>query len=278
MVNRPSYSMLGQSGAIAEVLNEARFVSATDFNVLLTGESGVGKGVLAQFIHENSPRRQRKMLTRKCAAVVQSRLETDLFGHVPGSIADAHTDRTGLFGRADGSTLFLDEVGELGRRLQTRLLGVIENGHNVRLISSTSRDLLERTPEQAFCVDLYYRLNVVHLQIPPLRARPEDISFLMGNCLKARSEDFRLPLCELHPFALAKLEHYRWPGNIRELSDVAEHLALVHAGRVVAVDQLPQTILEQRGPAQPIGDALDRTSVTDPVATACYENSRLGFS
>ena len=270
--------MLGQSGSIVEVLGEARFVSTTDFKVLLTGESGVGKGLLAEFIHENSPRRQRKMLSRYCAGVGQSRLETELFGQAHGSTTDLHIDRAGLLDRAHGSTLLLDEVGELGPRLQTRLLRFIDSGEDVRIISATNRDLLQPTPEQPFCVDLYYRLNVVHLHIPPLRERREDISFLMGHYLKIRSEDFRLPLCELHPLALAKLEAYRWPGNLRELRDVAEHLALMHSGRVVAVDQLPETVLEQRGSTRPNGAAPVGSSVADPVATASYQQSTQCFA
>ena len=233
MVSRAPCSLLGQCGTIVDVLDEARFVSATDCKVLLTGESGVGKGLLAQFIHENSPRRQRKMLSRNCARVAQSRLETELF-------------EAGLFERAQGSTLLLADVGEMGPRAQTRLLGVLETA-DVRIISATQRDLLQRTSEQAFCVDLYYRLNVAHLQIPALRERREDIAFLVGYYLKMLSEDFRLPLCELDPSALSALDAYSWPGNIRELREVAQHLAVSHAGRVVGVDQLPEAVLAQRG-------------------------------
>lgn len=290
MVNRPPYKLLGQCGAIVEVLNEARFVSATDFKVLLTGESGVGKGLLAQFIHENSPRRQRKMLSRNCAGVAQSRLEMELFGHLRGGITDAHSDRAGLFERAHGSTLLLVDVGEIGPRIQARLLHVLENGEvppagsdrgsgmiDVRIISATNRDLLQRTSEQAFCVDLYYRLNVAHLQIPPLRERREDISFLMGSYLKILSEDFRLPLCALDRSALSTLEAHSWPGNIRELREVAQLLALTYAGRVVAVDQLPETVVAERGPMPPIEAAPVLSSVADPVATACYEQITQGL-
>src|SRR5262249_10958226 len=138
-------------------------------------------------------------------------------------------------------TLLFEEVDEMGPRLQELLLRVLEQA-DVRIISATYRDLLQRTADLAFSVDLYYRVNVTHLQIPPLRERREDISFLMTSHLKMLSEQLRLPLCELHPSALEKLEGYGWPGNVRELRHVAEILAVMHAGRMVTVDQLPETL------------------------------------
>jgi DNA-binding NtrC family response regulator len=228
MGNRPPYTTLGQSPAIVDVLNEARFVSATDFRVLLTGESGVGKRLLAQFIHENSPRRERRMLSRTCAGVAESHFETELFG---------------LFEKAHGSTLLLAEVDEMGPCVQARLLRFFENGEaDVRIISAANCDLLQPNSEQAFSVDLYYRLNVACLQVPPLRERREDISFLLGYYLKTLSEHFRLPLCELDPSAVSALEVYSWPGNIRELHELSQLLALTHAGRVVTAEQLPESI------------------------------------
>jgi two-component system response regulator AtoC len=242
--------MLGQCGAIAEVLDEARVMSAADCNVLLTGESGAGKGLLAQFIHESSPRRRRRMLSRSCAGAAQSRLEAELLGD-------------GLFEKAHRSTLLLAGVGEMSPRIQALLRRVIESGdaRDVRIVSSTTRDLLQPVSEPAFCAALYYRLNVAHLQIPPLRARPEDIAFLMGYYLRMLSEEFRLPMCDLDPGALAMLEAYSWPGNLRELREVAQVLALKHAGRVVGADDLPETVLTQRGPRPPIAAAPGRFSV-----------------
>jgi transcriptional regulator with GAF, ATPase, and Fis domain len=265
--------VLGQSRAILDVLNEARFVASTDFTVLLTGESGVGKGLLAHFIHEHSPRRQRKMASLNCAGVPESRLAAELFGDVRGSFGD----RAGLFAMASSSTLLLDEVGEMGARIQARLVNVLDETPDVRIISATSRDLLQGTSGRAFRVDLYYRLNVAHLQIPPLRERREDIALLMAYQLKILSERFRLPLCELDQSAVATLEAYRWPGNIRELRGVAEFLALTHAGRVVAVSELPATVLEQRGSRPPIEAAPVPRHGADAVATACYEQITQGL-
>ncbi len=289
MVNRPPHAMLGQSRAIMEILDEARFVSATDFKVLLTGESGVGKALLAQFIHENSPRRQRDMLSVNCSGVPDSGLETDLFDQSRGSVTDAPCDAAGLFERAHGSTLLLDEIGELGPHLQALLLRVLESGAisrggsnrgnvpvDVRIISATNRNLLQCASEHAFRIDLYYRLNVVHLQIPALRERREDIAVLMGAQLKVLSEDFGLPPCELGPSAIAALEAYTWPGNIRELHHVAELLAVTYPGRMVTVDRLPETVLPGCG-STPCDAASVRSSVADAAATACYERITKGL-
>ena len=262
MLNRPSYTRLGQSGAIEQVLTEARFVSATNFNVMLAGEPGVGKGFVAQCIHENSPRRRRKMLSRNCAGIAESRLETELFGH------------GGLLERAHRSTLLLDDIGELGPRTQALLYRFLDTGE-VRIISATNRDLLECDSKHAFCADLYYRLNLAYLRIPALRERREDISFLMEHYLKHFSEQFRLKLCKLAPSALSTLEAYSWPGNIRELREVAELLALTQAGRVVAVDQLPETILAHRG-SMPMDTGSAASSVADAVAAACYDQITQG--
>jgi len=255
MVSRQLFAMLGQSRTFAQVLDEARLVSATDLNVLLAGESGTDKGLLAQFIHENSPRRQGKMLSQNCTGVAPSRLNTDLF-------------ECGLFERAHRGTLLLLDVDEMGARTQQRMLRFLENDEtpDVRIISATTRDLLERPSERAFCVDLYYRLNVAHLRIPALRECRDDISFLVRNFLKLLSEHFRLPLCELGPSAMAALEAYGWPGNISELRAVAQQLALSHAGRVVAADELPEAVLAQTGPVPPTDPKRSFTFLQRPRA------------
>jgi len=189
--------MLGDSPAITQLIAEARFVASTDSKVLITGESGVGKELLAQFIHDNSPRERRTMASVNCAGVPETLLESELFGHTRGSFTDAHRDRAGLFELANGGTLLLDEVGEMGGRMQALLLRVLENGEtqrigadhprtrvDVRIIAATNRDLLQRTREQAFRLDLYYRLAVVHLVIPPLRERQGDIRILVDHYLR----------------------------------------------------------------------------------------------
>ena len=271
------YALLGKSHAIVDILKEARLVSATDFRVLLTGESGVGKKQCARFIHESSPRRQRAMLSVNCAQVPESRLETALFTHADGGGGHTGHDGAGLFEMAQGSTLLLDDVDGMAPHTQALLLRALDNDAienlrsnrpnktlDVRIISATECDLLERSAGKSFCDDLFYRLNLVHLHIPPLRERREDVSCLMEACLESLSEQVGLPLCVLHPTALAKLEAHSWPGNIREVQDVAEFLALTNPGRVVTIDQLPETVLAQSGSA-PVPTAAD------PVASACFE-------
>jgi len=246
-VNRPPYTALGKCHAIRKVIEEARLVAATDFNVLLKGEPGAGKELLAQFIHEHSPRQRHAMRSVNCAHLAKSQFP------------DHNGAPERVFGVAGGGTLLLDEVGELGPRLQSQLLAALDSKVKIRVISTTTEDLLPRVADGSFVADLYYRLNVAHLQIPALRERRQDVPFLMRHRLKALSEQFRVPLCELHPSALASLEGYTWPGNIGELRDIAELLALTHPGEIVAADQLPETIVAQREHA---------SSTAEPVATA----------
>jgi len=263
MLNGPAFTQLGQSTAIEQLLIDARLVSPTNFHVMLAGEPGVGKGLLAQCIHENSPRRKRKMLSRNCAGVAESRLETELFGH------------GGLLERAHRTTLLLDDVGELGTRTQALLYRFLDTGE-VRIISATTRDLVERDSKPPFCADLYYRLNLAYLQIPALRDRREDIPFLMEHNLKIFSEQFRLKPCTLAPSASSALEAYSWPGNIRELREAAKLLALTQAGRVVAVDQLPEAVLRSRGPMPPIETPPPPSFVADAIVAACYDQITQG--
>jgi transcriptional regulator with GAF, ATPase, and Fis domain len=262
------------------VVEEASVVAATDSKILITGESGVGKELLARFIHERSPRSRRPMLTINCAGVPETLLESELFGHMRGSFTDAHRDRRGLLELADGGTIMLDEVGEMSLRMQTMLLRFLESGEiqqigserlkrtvDVRVISATNRDLLERTKQKEFREDLYYRLNIVHLVVPPLRARREDIRLLLDHYLRVMSERHRLPLCELSSDAIVHLEDYHWPGNIRELRNVAERIALRFSGRTVTMADLPgQLSREQiRMPEAVVPNAAEA------LATACFD-------
>jgi len=282
--------MLGESPAILGVIAEAKYVAAADSKVLITGESGVGKELLARFIHANSPRSYVPMASINCAGVPESLLESELFGHMRGSFTDAHTDRAGLFESSHGGTLLLDEVGEMGARMQALLLRVLENGEiqrigsdrrrqsvDVRVISATNRDLLQQTNEKSFRLDLYYRLNVVNLIIPPLRERREDIRMLIQHYLRTMGEHFRQPVCELNAAAYAKLEAYGWPGNIRELRNVAERLALQQPGKTVGPDSLPGEILrEVSGGSEPAGIVAPQTSMpaaeayVETMASACF--------
>src|SRR5215471_556171 len=278
--------MLGESPAILGVIAEARYVAAADSKGLITGESGVGKELLARFIHTNSPRSYVPMASINCAGVPESLLESELFGHMRGSFTDAHTDRAGLFESSHGGTLLLDEVGEMGARMQALLLRVLENGEiqrigsdrrrqsvDVRVISATNRDLLQQTNEKSFRLDLYYRLNVVNLIIPPLRERREDIRLLMQHYLRTMSEHFRQPICDLNSAAYSKLEAYGWPGNIRELRNVAERLALQQPGKSVGPDSLPGEIVREvsSGSSEQGAGAVALAQTSVPVAEAYVE-------
>src|SRR5205814_4680806 len=235
-----------------EVLEEAQYAAPTESKVLITGESGVGKEVLAHVIHQRSPRARRPMITINCAGVPETLLESELFGHTRGSFTDAHRDKKGLLEMADRGTVLLDEVGEMSMRMQSMLLRFLEGGEiqrigaegqharvDVRIIAATNRDLFERTQQKEFREDLYYRLNVVHLVVPPLRARAEDVRMLFEHFLRLMAEQYRLPQCRMSEEAFAELETYHWPGNIRELKNIAERVAVRCAGQLLTTLPLP---------------------------------------
>ena len=292
--------MLGTSRAILDIVSEARYVAPTDSTVLITGESGVGKELLAHFIHENSPRSRRPLASINCAGVPETLLESELFGHTRGSFTDAHTDRAGLFESANGGTVLLDEVDEMGPRMQALLLRVLENGEiqrigsdrprhsvDVRIISATNRDLLAQTRERTFRLDLFYRLNVVNLIIPPLRQRRDDIRMLLDHYLSVMSARFNVAPRELDDRTYALLEEYSWPGNIRELRNVAERLTLQQGRGIVLPKDLPAEIANavSAGTAEPTPATPDAGAVavpggatgTDAVAAACFDRMVRGL-
>jgi len=273
--------LLGKNPGLAELIAEAEFIAASESKVLITGESGVGKELLAHFIHEHSSRAKRPMVTINCAGVPESLLESELFGHTRGSFTDAYRDRRGLLELADGGTVLLDEVGEMSLRMQALLLRFLESGEiqrvgserantsvDVRVISATNRDLFERTRQKEFREDLYYRLNVVHLIIPPLRARRDDIRPLCEHYLDVMSKQHRTEPCQISPDAWAYLESSQWPGNVRELKNVAERLALRFGGRAVTLTDL-RAQSGQHPARQPAPEAAG--THVESLAQSCYE-------
>jgi transcriptional regulator with GAF, ATPase, and Fis domain len=247
-----SQPLLGHSRAILELLDEARYVAVTHSKVLLTGESGVGKEVIAHLIHQASPRSHRPLVTINCAGVPEGLLESELFGHTRGSFTDANRDKRGLLETADGATVLLDEVGEMSMRMQSMLLRFLETGEiqrigwegkppmvDVRILAATNRDLYEQTQAKQFREDLYYRLNVVHLVVPPLRARPEDVRPLFDHFLRVAADHNRLPMCQMSPEVYERIEKYHWPGNVRELRNLTERMAVRFAGQTLGVQHLP---------------------------------------
>jgi two-component system response regulator HydG len=244
--------LIGTSRAIHAIREEIVFAARTDAKVLLTGESGAGKEIVARLIHAASSRRHAPLVTINCAAMTETLLETELFGHVRGSFTDALRDRTGVFEQAHQGTVFMDEVGETSARMQGLLLRFLETGEiqrvgsdrpdsrvDVRVIAATNRNLLAGVHEKTFREDLYYRLNVVHVQVPPLRERREDIAPLMAEFLRSFAEKYGLPMPVLHPSALERLVAYHWPGNVRELKNLAESLVVRNHSRQLDAGDFP---------------------------------------
>ena len=257
--------MLGVSAAMRGVEEEIEYAARSGAKVLITGESGVGKEVVARLIHARGTRRSAPLVAINCAGIPDSLLESELFGHVKGSFTDAHRDKVGLLERAHGGTVFMDEIGEMSLRMQALLLRFLETGEiqrvgsdrhmpnlDVRVIAATHRRLINLVAEKTFREDLYYRLNVMHIEVPPLRERREDIFILMKHFLGTFSEVYKLPLPDISTEAMRHLTDYHWPGNVRELRNVAERLILRSATRRVDVDILTREVLRDTGARGPV--------------------------
>jgi transcriptional regulator with PAS, ATPase and Fis domain len=253
--------LIGTSAAIAELSQEIDRIARSDAKVLVTGESGVGKELVAHAIHQRSPRSQRPMVAVNCAGLPETLLESELFGHVKGSFTGAYRDKQGKLEIADGGTIFLDEIGEMTLRMQGLLLRFMETGElqkvgadraagrvNVRVIAATNRNLRDMIGEGTFREDLFYRLNVIHLTVPPLRERREDIPGLVGHFLAQFTRNNGTPVHHISPQALELLSAYSWPGNVRELENVIERLVVTGRNETVAADDLPMEIrVQQQG-------------------------------
>ena len=253
--------LIGAGAAIRAVEAELDYAARSDAKVLVTGESGVGKEVIARLIHQHSRRARTPLVAVNCAGLPEDLLESALFGHVRGSFTDAHRDRVGLVETAHRGTIFLDEIGEMSLRMQTLLLRFLENGEiqrvgsdraptrvDVRVIAATNRNLVDRIASKDFRADLYYRLNVIHIPIPALRSRREDVPMFLTHFLAACAERHGVKPPELSPDALSCLIAHDWPGNVRELKNVVERLAIRCRGGIVTASDLP---LEIQRPARP---------------------------
>jgi len=251
--------MLGTSAAIRDVEQEIAVAGACSAKVLITGESGVGKELVARLIHEGSGRRATRFAAINCAGLPDTLLESELFGHVRGSFTGAYRDKRGWLEAAHGGTVFLDEVGEMSLRMQAMLLRFLETGEiqrvgserplpplDVRVIAATHRKLADCVKERTFREDLFYRLNVVHIEVPPLRDRREDIPALLNHFLSAFATTHRVPRPELEPETVHRLSAYDWPGNVRELKNVAERLVVGSRSGRVDTGVLPTHVAEHR--------------------------------
>ena len=259
-------AMIGVSDATRNVLDEADCAARCDAKVLITGESGVGKEIVARVIHQRSARAHAPLTAINCAGVPDSLLESELFGHVKGSFTGAYRDKRGWLESAHGGTIFMDEVGEMSLRMQAMLLRFLETGEiqrvgsdsrlpklNVRVITATHRRLLDAIADKTFREDLYYRLNVVHIEVPPLRERRADVPVLLDHFLRAFSDAHRRPTPELTAGALTYLTEYDWPGNVRELKNVTERLVLKCRTGHIDVDLLPAEVVRERRPQPEAG-------------------------
>jgi len=234
--------IIGHSSALKEVIDRVKLVAPSKATILIEGESGTGKELIAQALHQASPRARGPVVTVHCAALSENLLESEIFGHERGAFTGANERRIGRFESADGGTLFLDEIGEISASTQVKLLRFLENRTiervggskplelDVRLVAATNRNLEEMVKEGEFREDLYFRLNVVRIMMPPLRDRPEDVPLLTAHYLKLLSEENQLPLISLEPGAMHTLQNYGWPGNIRELRNFCENVVVLHRG------------------------------------------------
>jgi transcriptional regulator with PAS, ATPase and Fis domain len=250
--NTMQNQLVGASAAAQAITQNVECAARSDAKVLITGESGVGKEIVARLIHQQSRRARMPLVTINCAGIPDSLLESELFGHVRGSFTDAYRDKRGWLEQAHGGTVFLDEVGEMTLRMQALLLRFLENGEiqrvgsdrpqakvDVRVIAATNRSLQTQIAEKTFRLDLYYRLNVVHVPIPPLRERRDDIPLLVAHFIPEFSERHQLEAPRVPDDVIAKLTAYDWPGNVRELKNVIERLVIRNQSGTIALADLP---------------------------------------
>ena len=245
-------SIIGQSKALLQVLEMASRVAQRDSTVLIRGETGTGKELLAKAIHRNSRRKDQPFVTINCGAIPKDLLESELFGHAKGAFTGAFAPKRGKVEMADGGTLFLDEIGELPLELQVKLLRLIQQGEiekvgttgpatvDVRIIAATHRNLKNLIEDGAFREDLYYRLAVIPLELPPLRERVEDIPELVQHLFLKAKQKNGLPNLKLSPALASRFCRYRWPGNVRELENVIERLVVLSTGEEITLEDLPE--------------------------------------
>ena len=282
---RKGNEILGESPAIAELLTKIERVAPTNGRVLIVGQSGTGKELVAKEIHRLSNRSEQELVRVNCAAIPASLIESELFGHEKGSFTGAHKDRRGVFERADGGTLFLDEIGELELGVQAKLLRALQNGEivrvgaenpimvDVRLVAATNRDLEEMVEAGTFREDLFYRLNVITLKVPPLKDRGDDIRLIAENFLQLACEEHSLGERSFSNQAIAQVMAYHWPGNVRQLKNLVERVAILSETNEIAQidfeDSVPPVSSEADAPAPAVSDAPVATTQDGVFSYSC---------
>lgn len=254
---KQQFGIIGNDPELLRAIDTAIQVAHTDLSVLITGESGVGKEYFPQIIHQNSVRKHAKYFAVNCGAIPEGTIDSELFGHVKGAFTDAVSERKGYFSEADGGTIFLDEVGELPMATQARLLRVLENGEflrvgsskvektNVRIVCATNVNLPEAISEGRFREDLYYRLNTVPINVPPLRKRGEDVVLLFKKFALDFAAKYAVPKIQLGESAKSAILEYSWPGNIRQLKNVAEQISLLEMQREITGETMKKYLPQQ---------------------------------
>ena len=250
-------SIIGESESLKKLLEKVKQISRTDIIVLIEGESGTGKELIANVIHENSARKKNNFIKVNCGALTKSLLESELFGYVKGAFTGADKDRSGYFESANGGSLFLDEIAEMDLESQVRLLRVIEDRKvirvgsskdtdiDVRIIAATNKNLLNEVKKSSFREDLYYRLSVIKVEVPPLRQRISDLSLLFNHFLVVFNEKHDKSVTSLTPALRAIFENYRWPGNIREFKNLLEGMVIFSQSEILDVIDLPSEFMEK---------------------------------
>jgi DNA-binding NtrC family response regulator len=280
--------LLGRSQALQSLLEVVQQVGPTDATVLISGETGSGKEVVARLLHASSPRASQRLVAVNCAAIPESLIESELFGHVKGAFTSAHETRLGRFREADGGTVLLDEVGELALAMQARLLRVLQDQCvtpvgsersyqiNVRFLAATNRDLDLMVREGRFRQDLFFRLNVVPIHVPPLRDRLEDVPTLAAYFLERAARRLARPIT-LSEKALAVLQLHGWPGNVRELENLIERMAILDRDGTIDGDDIPPTLGGETGEAvaRTLWD-LSENGVDLPTSVARFERALIG--
>ena len=257
------YSIIGNASSLVNAVGRAIQVAPIDLSVLIIGESGSGKEFFPNIIHDYSARKHNRYIAVNCGAIPEGTIDSELFGHEKGAFTGAISSRKGYFEEADGGTIFLDEVAELPLTTQARLLRVLESGEyikvgssvvqktNIRVVAATNKDMLQAVSEGKFREDLYYRLSTILIQVPPLRARGNDILLLARKFAGDFAEKYRMPNVKLLDDAKNALLSYRWPGNVRQLKNVIEQLSLFEAGNTVDAEQVKKYLPQYSGDYKP---------------------------
>ena len=290
MINNPDinnikqrFNIIGNTPSLIRAISRAIQVARFDISVLITGESGTGKEFFPKIIHEYSARKHKKYIAVNCGAIPEGTIDSELFGHEKGAFTGALTDRKGYFEEGNGGTIFLDEVGELPLTTQARLLRVLENGEflkvgsstvqktDVRIVAATNMDMTKAIQEGKFREDLFYRLNTIHIELPPLRNRLDDIFLLFRKFSSDFAEEYKMPAITLSSEAKKLLLSYRWPGNIRQLRNITEQISILETSREISAEVLESYLPVYDGPNLPAINKAENSSFINGEREILYK-------